>query len=205
MARVTDKTKIAILARAPVAGQAKTRLIRLLGEQGAADAHRAMLKQTLQTVRSSGFSDIVLWCTPDCTHPYFSACEMLYGVQLMQQPAGDLGARMLAAFAFAQEPLLLLGTDCPSISVAYLKACAQALDNGVDCVFLPTEDGGYGLVGAQRVIPDLFANIEWGSAQVMAQTHARVAKLGLNSVEPATIWDVDTPQDYARWQESLNG
>ena len=201
---MTSEIKIAVLARAPVAGEAKTRLIPLLGAQGAADAHRTLMKTTLQTVRSAGFSDVTLWCAPDCTYPYFSACEMLYGVRLAPQPSGDLGARMLAAFAHAQARLLLLGTDCPSITVAHLKACAQALRDGADCVFLPTEDGGYGLIGAQRAFSGLFKNIEWGSARVMAQTREAIAELGFISAEPAIIWDVDTPADYVRWQESLD-
>ncbi|MFZ4538687.1 hypothetical protein [Propionivibrio sp.] len=44
----------------------------------------------------------------------------------------------------------------------------------------------------------MFENIDWGSEQVMAQTRERLTELGLRWAEPATLWDVDRPEDLAR-------
>ena len=65
-------------------------------------------------------------------------------------------------------------------------------------MFLPAEDGGYGLVGATRPIPQIFNDMQWGVADVMAQTRERLRGAGIAWREGRTIWDVDRPDDYAR-------
>ncbi|MBL8450164.1 MAG: DUF2064 domain-containing protein [Dechloromonas sp.] len=79
-----------------------------------------------------------------------------------------------------------------------LCSCADALRSGQDAVFLPAEDGGYVLVGLRRPQPRLFADIEWGTERVMAQTRDRLRELGLLWSEPRTLWDVDRPEDLDR-------
>ena len=44
----------------------------------------------------------------------------------------------------------------------------------------------------------VFAGIDWGTAQVMAQTRARLRRLGWRWAEAEALWDVDLPQDLAR-------
>jgi hypothetical protein len=198
---------IAVFARAPVAGAAKTRLVPLLGEEGAAKLHAALLRKTLgvaSAARSAGegigqrIGDVSLWCAPDTSDPFFAACRAEFGVGLREQANGDLGARMLAAFAAARGPLLLIGADCPVLTPELLWRCAAELPAGHDAVFLPAEDGGYGLVGLKQAIPALFADIAWGSECVMEETRIRLRRAGLSWSEPATIWDVDRPADVAR-------
>jgi uncharacterized protein len=189
---------IAIFTRAPVAGAAKTRLIPALGADGAAQLHAALTRHAIRQAADSKVSPIELWCAPDAAHPFFAQCAREFGVALRAQPAGDLGAKMLTAFEDARGPLLLMGSDCPSITAADLAACAGALASGADAVFLPAEDGGYGLVGMARPIPDVFEGVAWGGDQVMAQTRAILTRLGLTWREPRVVWDVDRPQDYAR-------
>ena len=66
--------KIIIFARAPVPGEAKTRLIPALGKEGAAGLHEKLLKKTLETV--SCLTDIKheLYCSPDTKHTFFAEC-----------------------------------------------------------------------------------------------------------------------------------
>jgi len=45
----------------------------------------------------------------------------------MQQPNGDLGARMLAALAAAKGPALVIGTDCPVLGSDDLRTAAEML------------------------------------------------------------------------------
>ena len=58
--------------------------------------------------------------------------------------------------------------------------------------------GGYGLIGLARPIPELFADMPWGTEAVMATTRERLLRLRVGWAEPAQIWDVDTPADLAR-------
>lgn len=188
---------IAIFARAPIPGAAKTRLIPALGAEGAARLHAALAGHAIATAARTGLA-VELWCAPDCAHPFFADCARVHGVVLRAQPAGDLGAKMLFAFEAARGPLLLTGSDCPSITAQDFSDCARALEEGADAVFLPAEDGGYGLVGAKRPHAALFEGVDWGGERVMAQTRDRLARLGLSWREPRTVWDVDLPQDLLR-------
>ena len=93
---------------------------------------------------------------------------------------------------------LLIGTDCPALAPAHLQLASNALRNGDDAVFVPTEDGGYALIGLRRYDPWLFQDIAWGSETVMTQTRERLNALGWRWSELQTLWDVDRPPDYQR-------
>ena len=203
---MSASTKIAIFTRAPVPGAAKTRLMPALGAEGAAQLHAALTEHAILQALESKVGPVELWCAPDASDPFLVQLQREHGVTLRSQPSGDLGEKMLAAFAAANGPLLLMGSDCPSINAADLRACADALAQGAEAVFLPAEDGGYGLVGASRPIPQIFAGMEWGGPRVMAQTREKLEALSLRWREPRVVWDVDVPQDYERLQrEGLLG
>ena len=190
--------RIAILAKAPLAGFAKTRLIPALGARGAARLQRAFVRRTLQVAQQAGLGGgVQLWCAPDADQRFFRALQRSAGVVCFTQPEGDLGARMQAATA-APGPVLLVGTDCPALTVQHLQAAADALRQGADAVFIPVEDGGYVLVGLQQPQTAVFHGIDWSTERVMAQTRQRASALGLALCELAPLWDVDTPDDLAR-------
>ena len=79
-----------------------------------------------------------------------------------------------------------------------VRSRTTAVANGADAVFLPAEDGGYGLVGLVRPVPEIFRDMSWSTDRVMAETRERLRGLGLVWREPAEIWDVDRPGDAAR-------
>ena len=192
-----DRVEIAILARAPLAGQAKTRLIPLLGADGAARLQGWLLARTVATAAAADLGPVALWCAGPPDHPDFGRCLGSGKVSLHEQPEGDIGVRMLAAATAAKSPggVLVIGTDCPVLTPALLREAATALD-GHDAVVFPAEDGGYVLIGMRRPAPELFAGIEWSTGSVMARTRERLAGLGWSWAEPATLWDVDRPADY---------
>lgn len=192
------RVQIAILAKAPVPGYAKTRLIPALGPAGAARLHRHLALRTLRTALAAGLGPVTLWCAPDPQHRFFRAVRHATGVRCLPQPTGDLGARMHAAFVEAAGPLLLAGTDCPPLTPAHLRAAALRLLAGEDAVLHPAEDGGYVLVGLPCPQAGLFNDMVWGTDSVMARTRERAAGLGLRLHEAETLWDVDEPADLAR-------
>lgn len=194
--------QVAILAKAPVAGYAKTRLIPQLGPAGAARLQRALTARTLRTALAAQLGPVTLWCAPDARHRFFRALRRNTPVALEDQASGDLGDRMHAAFEHAgATPLLLVGTDCPALTPQHLIAAAGRLLAGDDAVFHPAEDGGYVLVGLRRPQAPLFQHMVWSTARVMADTHARAAALGLQLHVAQTLWDVDEPADLARCAE----
>ena len=202
MRRVTpEPVAIAILAKAPVPGMVKTRLIPALGAAGAAAQQAQFIARTVATACAAASGPVTMWAAPDATHALFADLAARYPIGLARQPEGDLGARMLAAFAAANGPTLVIGTDCPALTPDHLGEAARALRGGADAVVIPAEDGGYVLIGLRRAEPALFADMEWSTDAVMAETRARLARLRLACRELAPLWDVDRPEDLLRLRE----
>jgi uncharacterized protein len=205
MAGSNPDTAILVFARAPVAGAAKTRLIPLLGAEGAAALHRRLLLQAIAVAAATAPGKLDLWCSPDDSHPFLQAAASRHGARLQVQQGADLGARMAHAFAQALQQsrqAIIIGTDCPALAAAQLGAAADALRGGQDAVFAPAEDGGYALVGLTREAPQLFAGMPWGGPEVMATTRRQLRDSGLRWHELETLWDVDRPDDYRRLLQS---
>jgi rSAM/selenodomain-associated transferase 1 len=201
MTAADSGTAIIVFARAPSPGAVKTRLIPLLGAEGAAKLHARLVKRTLETARAAAFPRIELHGTPGIDDPFFRSCARDFAVALAAQAGGDLGARMLAAFESAlatHSRALLLGSDCPALAASHLREADRALREGADAVFVPCEDGGYALIGLRSAEARLFDGIAWGGENVMADTHTRLTGLGWRWRELETLWDIDRPEDYAR-------
>jgi len=197
-ARRPEATRIAVFAKAPVAGEVKTRLAAILGPEGAAGLHAGLVRHAISTAVQSRAGAVELWCAPDESHPFFERCAREFGVALRRQQGVDLGERMRRAVDAALasgEAIVVIGSDCPALAVADLRDAAEALRTH-DAVIAPAEDGGYVLIGLSASVPGLFDGIAWGGSAVMAATRARLADARWK--ELATRWDVDRPEDYAR-------
>lgn len=187
---------IQIFARAPVPGEAKTRLIPALGADGAAALQARLLQRTLAMATRSALAPVQLWCSPDCDHAAFRDWP---GVSRHVQQGADLGERMQHALIAGLETarrVILIGTDCPGLDAGYLRQAIERLAEH-DVVLGPAEDGGYVLVGWRRPV-DLFAAIDWGSERVLEQTRTRLRAAGVSWHELPVLWDVDRPADVAR-------
>jgi uncharacterized protein len=193
---MNEPVAVAILAKAPVAGFAKTRLIPVLGADGAAALQARLIARAVATACAAAIGPVTLWVTPDEAHPAFQELRA-HGIALARQGDGDLGARMLAAIAAANGPILVIGTDCPVLTPDHLRTAADILRGG-DAVVVPAEDGGYALIGMRAPEPALFSAMRWSTPDVMEETRRRLRALGLSWQEPVTLWDVDVPADLAR-------
>ena len=189
---------IAILAKAPIPGIAKTRLIPAIGAHAAAVLQERLTERAVATALAANVGPVTLWCAPDSTHTTFLKLVARSRITLRPQPDGDLGARMLAATAATGGPVLVMGTDCPALTDVHLRGAANALRDGTDVVIIPAEDGGYVLIGMRSTQPAVFADIQWGTSTVLAETRARVIAHRLVFAERPSLWDVDTEIDLAR-------
>jgi len=187
-----------VFGREPIPGQVKTRLIPALGAEGAARLYRTMLGLALEAAAAVPGIRRELWCSG--APPLGGVCADLagrYGLVLRHQPPGDLGERMAAALADSlthTQSAVLIGSDCPEVGPAYLRAAFAALDAD-DVVLGPAADGGYCLIGLRRAAPALFAGIPWGTDRVLARTRATLCGLGLHWAELPTLRDLDRPED----------
>jgi rSAM/selenodomain-associated transferase 1 len=194
---VTVDCAVVVMAKAPVAGFAKTRLIAALGATGAAALAERLLGHAVAQALAAGLGPVVVCCAPDANHPAFAGLAAVPGLALSCQPQGDLGARMAQAFSqglAVSRRVLLMGTDAPALDAAVLQRAALALE-AVDAVFVPALDGGYALVGLRRPAPSLFDGMAWSTATVMADTRQRLAAAGLRHSELPPLADIDDAAD----------
>ena len=188
---------VIVMAKAPVAGFAKTRLIPALGAQGAATLAECLLEHAIGQALDARLGPVDLCCAPDMSHPALAHHAAWFGMTLSAQGEGDLGARMACAFdrwLARTGCALMIGTDAPALDAAMLGRAAAALDDA-DAVFIPALDGGYALIGLRCAAPALFSGVAWSTASVMADTRERLAAAGLRHVELPAVADIDEPAD----------
>lgn len=192
---------VLLFAKAPIAGQVKTRLIPVLGPAGAAALHRRLLVELSETLALNLNSILELWCAPDAEHPVFQDLATRYTLPLYVQTGADLGDRMLRAAEDAlsrHTRVVLIGADCPLITPELLEQTFTWLAEPQDAVLGPAEDGGYVLIGMNRVHPLLFSDMPWGTDRVAEETRRRLLRLGWTWREHQVLWDVDRPADLLR-------
>ena len=185
------RPRIALFARYPTPGAAKTRLIPALGPDRAAGLHRLLVERTLAAMRSSGLAFEVR-ITGAAAAEF--AAWLGSDVPLVDQGTGDLGERLVRASA----PVILIGSDAPDLDAAHLRAAATALGRAA-AVIGPAGDGGYWLLGLSRPMPSVFTAMPWGSDAVAGETIARLARDGIDPVRLPMLHDCDRPEDLARW------
>lgn len=205
----SPKQHLIIFTRYPEPGKTKTRLIPALGTLGAADLQRQMTEHTISQVKelqkASAISVEVRFAGGDT-----QLMQDWLGFGLVYQPQGegDLGDRitqsLLNAFESGAEKVIIIGTDCPGVNAQILATAFEQL-HAFDLVLGPAIDGGYYLIGLQQPIPELFANIEWGTAQVFQKTVDIAEVLNLSNVYLPTLADVDRPEDLPIWEQTLGG
>lgn len=189
--------RIVIFAKAPQPGFAKTRLIPALGAQGAADLARRMLEHTLDKALAANLGHVELCVTPAAVDLAWQTLALRDALQWSDQGEGDLGEKMARAaqrVLESGESVLLIGTDCPQLSVDHLRRAASALGQA-DAALFPTFDGGYALLGLKRFHPSLFANMAWSTDSVAFETLRRLEQLGWTVQNEPMLHDIDEPED----------
>lgn len=193
------RCRILVFAKAPEPGKVKTRLVPALGEGGAARLHEQLVLRALSAACEAALGPVELWCAPDAAHAFFVECARRHKVTLRTQGEGDLGARMDQALRSAlrdSEHALLIGSDIPALTPAYLGEADRALADA-DVVVGPAQDGGYMLIGLKRPAPELFQGLSWGESSVLAATLERIERAGLRCRRLSSLRDVDRPEDLA--------
>lgn len=193
-----------IFTRYPEPGNTKTRLIPVLGAEGAATLQRQMTEHKLAEVNQ------LLTFYPLSVEVHFAGGNE----QLMQewlgsnlvyrrQSEGDIGDRMASAFqlsfAAGMTAGVLIGSDCPDLNAPLMAEAFQLLRQH-DLVLGPALDGGYYLIGLRRLIPELFTGIPWSTAEVLQQTITIAKRLGLAVAKLPLLSDVDRPEDLSVWK-----
>lgn len=194
------------MAKAPVPGRVKTRLVPPLTHDQAAGLARALLQDTVARLQAMAGVTLAIAVEPAEAMPEVRAS--LPPVECLPQPPGDLGARLAVViadrFADRAAAVVVIGSDHPTLPTEMVAQAVAWLREGRDEVVVgPAEDGGYCLLGLTRPHPELFRDIPWSTPQVLATTLDRAAAGRLPVRSLPTWYDVDTPADLARLQRDL--
>lgn len=208
-----DMPTLILFTRVPKAGQAKTRLIPALGEQGAAEFQWRLLAGLLAELRKGSEQGLwrlsVHWCGEEGLDRLRAmAGEGVVFVEQADDP--DLGVRMRVALERelgAGAPAVgLMGSDLPEATTGVVADALGLLeDPAVDVSLCPVEDGGYWFVGLKRPFPQLFEGTVYGGASVFEDALAACAAHGRAVAAGPRLRDVDTPEDLAWFEDWAAG
>ncbi|MFU2210411.1 TIGR04282 family arsenosugar biosynthesis glycosyltransferase [Solidesulfovibrio sp. C21] len=192
--------RLLVFCKAPLPGRVKTRLAAGIGDAAALAAYRAMLATVLCAADASGLPTILYYTPAGELETLRRLCGPARTCRA--QSAGDLGARMAAAFiqTLAEaDGAVLLGSDLPLVTGPLLARAARELA-GNDAVLGPATDGGYYALGLSRTgyCPEIFADMPWSTAKVASLTRARLTAAGKSLALLPELPDCDTPDDLAR-------
>lgn len=197
---------LAIMAKAPRAGEVKTRLCPPLERAEAADLYRCFLLDKIAQVRTLDGAAPAVAYTPDDGERIFHALAPDFA--LIPQRGDDLGSRLANSFSAllsdGYAAALMIDSDTPTLPRAFLEQALELIARPeVDVVLGPSEDGGYYLIGLRRLHRELFDAMAWSTPRVLAETLRRARGLGLNVVCLPPWFDVDTGEDLERLRASL--
>jgi glycosyltransferase A (GT-A) superfamily protein (DUF2064 family) len=178
-------TTLLVIAKQPVPGRVKTRLVPPCTYEQAAALAEAALADTLRTAATVPARRRVLvldgepgpWLPP--------------GYDIVPQCGGPLDERLAAAFAGAGGPALLIGMDTPQVTRALLTVDW----NAADAVFGPAADGGFWALGLREPDPALLRGVPMSTSDTGAIQRARLIAAGLRVTDLPQLRDVDTAAD----------
>lgn len=195
-------SRILIFCKAPVEGKVKTRLEPAISAEAAKNIHIELALKTISLAVNSDLCPVDLWCHPDTQHEFFQQCKKKIAINCYAQEGDDLGKRMDYALRKTLEKnhsAILIGTDCPSLTIDDFEDGFRALEQKSDVVIGPTEDGGYSLIGLKTAQAAIFEDIDWGTSTVFTATMKNIRHQHLQCFELPEQWDIDRYEDYQRY------
>ena len=200
---------LAVMTKAPRAGQVKTRLVPPLTGHEAAELNICFLRDTAAAIsKASGPAarGVAVYTPVGAEGAYEDILPPEF--ELLPQRGNGFGERL----AFAVEDLFqcgfrsvcLIDSDSPTVSGEIYAKAAELLSRPQDHVVLgPSDDGGYYLIGVKRKHPPLFERIDWSTERVMEQTKARAKELKVEVSLLPVGYDVDDAATLRRLREEL--
>lgn len=185
---------IIIFIKNPEKGKVKTRLAKTIGEDNALSVYQRLLAHT-RDITTTLNTDKFLYYS-DRINPEDDWDGSFYNKRL--QSGSHLGIRMLNAFQEVfndgYKKVLIIGSDCYQLTTETLNNAFTQLESH-DTVIGPTHDGGYYLLGMNRLIEDVFYNKEWSTASVYRDTLHDINQLKLNNYNLPHLSDIDEEKD----------
>jgi glycosyltransferase A (GT-A) superfamily protein (DUF2064 family) len=181
-------TTVVVIAKQPVPGRVKTRLVPPLRHVDAADLAAAALRDTLDAVDGAAADRRVLAFDGDPTGWLRADWD------LVRQPTGGLDERLAAAFdEVGPGPAVLVGMDTPQLPSAYLDVVDLVRHDA--CLGLAT-DGGFWAIGFAdpRSARAAIVGVPMSTGHTGSVQLQRLVDLGLKVQMLPELTDVDTAE-----------
>lgn len=197
-----SKQAIIVFLRVPEAGKVKTRLARDVGDVKALEIYNQLVQHTVaETLKVTEAVKLLFY------FPHIDDQDLFLdpSIRKFQQINGDLGDKMSDAFSKAlseYDQAIIIGTDCPYIDSDLLTNALMSLHSH-DIVIGPAEDGGYYLLGMNKLHARLFDQMEWSTDTVFSETLQRAENLELTVQELITLSDIDYASDWKKYQQLI--
>lgn len=209
----TAKHLLVVVAKAPLPGKVKTRLLTKLTPAEATDLYGCFIRDRIREISLLQNVDLAIAFTPAASRDYF-ARFLSNGFQLFAQQGRDLGERLhhifLQKLRQGYQAVTIIDSDTPDLPRSMVVQAFQWLtEASADAVFGPCRDGGYYLVGLRQAQSALFSDIPWSTSQVLSESLRKAGDLGLNTRLLPQWNDLDTFEDlldyYRRHRTSAPG
>jgi hypothetical protein len=207
---VSSFCALAIMTKAPRAGQVKTRLVPPLKPDEAAELNRFFLRDTTTTIANSATPKdacgIAVYTPIGAESAYTDILPDNF--RLLPQHGDGFGERLYFAaldlFKCGFESVCLIGSDSPTVPPKNFTQAVKLLQRPDDRVVLgPCEDGGYYLIGLKKPHKELFERVDWSTERVLAQTRQRAREIGLEVKLLPVGYDVDDSASLQRLCKEL--
>jgi rSAM/selenodomain-associated transferase 1 len=193
------KLLLVVVAKAPVRGKVKTRLIPHFTAEEAVELYRCFLQDRVMTIAALKGVDLAIAFTPADARDMFAPFRR-NGIYLFPQKGKGLGERLNNIFveklAAGYDAVSIIDSDTPDLPQSTIQESFRRLQsNQTDVVLGPCHDGGYYLVGMCRPHPELFDEIPWSTDAVLSSTLERAKHLGVKTDLLPRWNDLDTFED----------
>ncbi len=189
---IHSKSCLLVFTKNPILGKVKTRLAKTVGEERALVIYKALLAHTLGITEGLPCHKKVFYTD------FIDENDFWKGYQKNLQAEGDLGDKMKAAFAQAfqegYEQVVIIGSDCFELTTQDIEKAFEALQSS-QVVIGSAPDGGYYLLGMTYLIPQIFEQKKWSTADVFPSTLADLKQLNIEPVLLPQRNDVDEWED----------
>lgn len=190
------------MAKVPRPGYVKTRLRPILSDEQCTELSKCFLLDTVEKADKVS-ANVVIAFTPGDGEDEVKA--LLFGKNMyIEQRGTGLGERLESVVAEADKqgfsPLVVIGTDSPTLPAEYIQSAVEHLTANAKGVAIgPTDDGGYYLIGISHPQKRLFSGISWSTSKVFDQTIANASEIpDVNILELPRWYDVDEPADITQ-------
>ena len=197
-----NKNALIVFQKNLIQGKVKTRLAKDLGDAEALYIYTVLVVYT-RTVVNELHCDKFIFYSDDVEQNDDWKNEYNKAVQ----QGNNLGGRMKYAFETVlqngYEKAIIIGTDCPMLTAKIIEEAFKKLNKN-DVVIGASADGGYYLLGMQKMQSFLFENIAWSTASVFASTISQCKENKLSYFVLPTLHDVDIAEDLRHMKHLLH-